>query len=408
MLLWFFFLEPLIRIATDTFQFPYIPDPVNCLRKAGWLALLGLIAFLIGYSRPARGMISDGMGRIADALASPHRLRLNVLIVEAYVLGMLVLLYRYARGGGLAEVREVRQAIGAGSWWLTPGILLATVGCILAYCYWGHRRSLFPTLLTLGMLLLVFGLRAITGRRAWALEPVIAVLFAARYLEKKVRPNLLTALIVAAVLLGVVLALGDYRSFGGYSQQAVQLGSWLPRLLHETSRLRGVVWVVQFVPRKVPHNWGLGFLGEAFPLLFGRIFDWSGITWFHTGQITTVAVGSRAFQAGTATTPIGPLYHEFSVVGVVLGFFLFGWLMKVVYAKLVQERGTPAAIAIYASFLFFAWLYAIGGSWQALYHLQLQGGFVIVLLFLARPKRAQRPVQLKQVPEHRAGLTSAR
>jgi oligosaccharide repeat unit polymerase len=408
MLVWFFFLGPLVQIASDSFDFPYTADPTYHLWRAGWLALLGLIAFLLGYRLPARGMIGDAIGRFADALASPNRFRLGLLVVGAYALGILILLHRYARGGGLAEVLELRQAIGAGPWWLTPGILLANVACVLAYCYWGHKRALFPALFTLGMLLLVFGLRAITGRRAWALEPIIAVLFAARYLEKKVRPSFLAALIVTIGLLGIVLSLGDLRTLGAYSQQAAQAGSWLPRLLHETSRLRSVIWLVQFVPQEVPFNWGVGFLGEAFPLFFGRIFAWSGITWFQTGQITTVAIGPDASGAGAASTPIGPLYHEFSVPGVVLGFVFFGWLMKVTYRKLIRERGTPSAVAIYTLFLFFAWIYTIGGSWQALYHLQLQIGFTVGLLYIVRSRRTQRSERARHSLRPRSRLISTR
>ena len=114
-----------------------------------------------------------------------------------------------------------------------------------------------------------------------------------------------------------------------------------------------------------------------------------GITWFHTGDVTKLAV-APGVVSGAATTPVGPLYHEFSAWGAALGSFVFGWGMKVLYVTLVEERGTPAAIAIYTMFAHQAWLYTIGGSWQGLFHMQMAVYSTVLILFLARSRWAGR------------------
>lgn len=381
---WLFFLSPIILIFNDEFRFPYTSNPSYYLPRAGWLVLLGLVAFLVGYGRPGTGGIARLIGRVADRLSCVDRWRLAPLVACAYIVGLVVLVYRHEAGGGFDFILSERVATPGGRWWVGLAILLMPVACLLAYCFWGYKRRLLPLVVVVAMLLIAFGLRAITGRRVWALEPIVMVIFAARYLDKKLRVSLPTAGVMAAILILSLLGLGDYRTHGAFSQRAA-LEGWLPVILHETSRLEGLTWVVEFIPQVKPHQWGIGFLGEAFQIPIGSIFSRLGITWWHTGRITQIAVSPYA-QAGTATTPVGTLYHEFSVLGVAVGMFLFGWLMKVLYTTLVRDRGTPTAIAIYAPFLYFAWLFTIGGSWQGIYHLQVQIGFILLLLYLARPR----------------------
>jgi oligosaccharide repeat unit polymerase len=396
--LWFFFVAPIILITMDRFQFLYTSDLGRYLLKAGWLILLAVLSFSLGYSMPVSGKVKSFLGGTMDKLNAIDRGRLGPLVIVGFMVGTGIVLYRYYLGGGFDYLLETRTVVGGGDWWIGVGTLVVPAACVLAYCYWGREKKLAPFLAVVAMLAFTFVSRAITGRRAWALEPIVMVALAARYLEKKIRVNLLTGLLGAGLIVLIVLWLGDYRAAGAYTQVVEE--SWLLKTLHATGRLEELLWVVEFVPHEIPFQWGLGFLAETFQIPIGSIFAWYGVTYFHTGSVTTLAVGPSATAAGAASTPIGPLYHEFAVPGVVLGFLAFGWFTKTLYTVLVHERPSPASLGIYALFLHQTWLFTVGGSWQGLYHLQVTVAWMVLLLLFARERR---PVRQSQATRSWAG-----
>lgn len=392
---WFFCLGPILQIATGAFhiEMRFTSRLEELLPRAGWLAFLALVMFLLGYERAPSERSIDRLGQLAKVLGTANPARLLVPTGTAMILGTVVLLFRYAGGGGLDYILAERSTPGgSSSWWMGLAIHLAPVACLVAYCYWGCERRLLPTLMVVGMIVVTFGLRAITGRRGWALETVILVLFAARYLEKKFRVNLLTSMAAAVLLLNVLFWLADYRTFGGTSTAAKASGQFAI-MLHETTRLRGLMMVLEFIPRVKPHQWGLGFLRYAFQIPMNWVYEQLGISVFSTGNVVLLAYGPTAYRATMASTPVGVLYHEWGVPGVAIGFYLFGRLTKLVYTALVRRDGSPTAIVLYAPFSYFAWSYMIAGSWQAVWDLQVRTGLILLLLFFSRLRNTVQVIE---------------
>ena len=277
-----------------------------------------------------------------------------VLSAAVGVASLLIMRNRFGGvpGFGAAPSVVVSQIYKGGLFWVE---MLAFFPLSAVFLAWGHDRLgvVGRTFLCVNFML-VLAWFVVAGRKSLLFELMFGLLVLRHYLRRRIRGRVLIVALVPALL--VVSFAFYFKDYGlrvdsitaQYSHQSVPEAVAAPLIDRSydfdaatmiVSRTRSVedyrlgstfddlLWF--YVPRQwwpdKPLSFGYTFAGEFFP-------------------------GANLTSSYTPSM-VGELYLDFGVIGVILGFYMFGLVLRATYEALVG-KGTHLGIAVYIIVLF--------------------------------------------------------
>jgi hypothetical protein len=334
-----FVIRPLAMIAENDFTFDYSValDLHETFDKMLVLALLGAIAFLIGYFSAA------GPKLARRAPSPPSRYEPNLVLIGATVVGVVGLLGLAAlihEVGGLSQLNVAAQGRSAylnvihrANVYLAYAPVLL-VGATLIYYAVGLTQRSWPLLAFSGLCGAFSWFVFNQGGSRGVLIPLLTAPVIFYYLTRARRPRALTLLIGVTAALFISTVIADKRDAwapgpkdwpGATGYVAAHPSRITDPILHgqDNGMAPALAAALQITPREMPHKYGLGFFGDLFTRPIPRQL-WSGKPLPPREQVI-----ERFTIAGHANQNVNPEFSNLLVFYMDWG--LFGALALVAY-----------------------------------------------------------------------------
>jgi len=340
------YIDLLIGNLTEDNKFLFVsPWLIN---KAALLSLGGLIAFLVGYILylPREGI------EISDADSSRAIYPIKILVL---VFGLVSVFFVYFNGtdylGGSYSQEYLESKAGTMALYSEILYIVICMSIIVLHCrtcYIQEISSLWQYVKQFGLLfhiclLTYIGLAMIQGDRGPILVVVVPY-FCSYFLAAKKRISFVTSVVVLLVGAIIFTAVGYVRNIGQPTSFDYKLSIALQELearrdsiLPMTSELSGSVrtlhYAMNYVPSTHPYLYGSiqfrqilsvipfsshvtkHFLDDNFIYRSSAFF----ITWLSQGT---------SYSYGEGSSVVADLYLSFGELGVILGLFMFGMLIR--------------------------------------------------------------------------------
>ncbi len=252
---------------------------------------------------------------------------------------------------GMASDERIAAQIG-GHW-----NFLATVGTIapLVWLACKPRATQRPIfwLLLFAALAINF---AVTGSRGGTIVTLIMIGSLWMLHHRKIPYK-----VILVGILGSLITVGSLGQYRAATQQAstfeqvdvkVDISDWALSAFEELqkggTKNSGYIAVLGRVPESVPHLWGESYL--SIPFIFIPSAVW-GDKPDAAGKLNAIHIYERPLTA-IPPGPVGEAYWNFSYIGVVLVFLLYGALLKLVATFYRTNPGHPLVITVFLYVLF--------------------------------------------------------
>lgn len=314
---------------------------------------LSLISFALGYRLPFpwRGRPTQVDRPLsADAPATPRSILVwcGILLVWGYTMMLLVEPVPGLRSADVPmQVTEGGTIYTTTTGYLVTASISVAASVVLLYAVSG---SLFPSVL-LALPWLVTRIYVGWGRSVYLFFLIaMVIVWALRRRTGKLKLRQLAVLIVFVIGgLALVPTLGSNREYfrqSGWSANDVIENSttgWID----STSPVAGfesTLYFLQLVPDHYPYAYGATYMYRYFIQWIPRIL------WREKPVPTDLVGWSDPALYGSAPGAIGDAYWNFGWPGIIIFFFLTGFILNWVEKRYEASEKSPAMIAAYAAF----------------------------------------------------------
>lgn len=152
----------------------------------------------------------------------------------------------------------------------------------------------------------------------------------------------------------------------GFSEKSEK--SVLPPTQPLAKSVRTLHTVVAYVPQSHPHTFGYFLLRSAISIvpfsgpIANALAPTNSVMYHSTASFTTVIVYGHNYTSGEGTTAIADLYIEFGLLGVILGMFFYGFVVRLSEKTFLSRELTPLWLHVLAVFYFSNAIYIARGS----------------------------------------------
>ncbi len=309
---------------------------------------IGLVLFYCGYYSPLGKHASKAILR---PVANVHPWRLLVWAAGISILGLL--LYKvFENQASLTEGNPFSQSTAYLYWainLLSPGVL---------FLFWWYRLRSSPlklVIVVLAALSAIYYFVNLDGRR-WHILYLSLVLGASYYLARGTPPSGKVVLIGASLGLLAVAGIGVARDIGEQTTvsfwQHLNVGTVFGRFFSSSGDLiifDSLTKIIHDVPDSFPYQMGRSLL--YIPQHFIPRVLWEGKP-FPTETLVNLSLfaGSGPVLSGSGYTysMVGSFYIEAGLVGIVVGYFVFGLFCRMIweYELRYHNIGSKMLLAI--------------------------------------------------------------
>ena len=276
-----FVAKPIEMIASNDYTYLFAPtaDVAENFNRMLALALLGAIAFVVGY------FLGAGRG-LARRLPQPPRLfneaRARIVAIVVALAGLLSFVLFLAQGGGLSldvalagRTNEFLDIATSTPKYFSFGSLLLIGPAVLLLALAMHRRTPATIVLAVVVAAAAIVVRGSSGSRI-SLLPLFGGLIILWYLYRGKRPHVLSALIV--LVLAIVVSSGIYYGrvptdgvstlqnyVNGFERSATSVAGATDPLLKsaDASMAAGLAAAMNVVPEKIGYGYGRFLAADA-------------------------------------------------------------------------------------------------------------------------------------------------
>ncbi len=361
-----FVVRPAAILIRDDTNF-YGVDIGSTLDKAVLLALLGAVAFVVGYE------VSIGRRLARRLRPPPETFDSSAALLGAYAVaaaGMVALVSFLLSAGGVEAVEtffrgrsdELNELVGESTtylWWASLAVVPAAL-VTFAVAVVDRRPATFTGAALLIAIALV---RTVpVGNRVFLLVLLggIAVFV---YLYRQTRPGIVVLIVAPVLALLVSTAILDFR----YRESREDLWTIAERLATTPSRLVGPVvkgadsemapalaGALRVVPERLSYRYGGATFGDLIRRPIPRQI-WEGKP-DTPGHQVVVAVWPEPRKLGgfdPTFTPLLDFYWDFGLLGVFLGMAVYGAVARALYEYMRLNDRNVVAQLLFASALWY-------------------------------------------------------
>lgn len=330
-----------------------------------WTSAIGFLFFYLGYFWKGKDPVGEKLPRIPLRDGTERRLLMKTIVI--YALGVYAFVELFRGGIGMRFVwnqAQIAQALMSVFRWLET---LRYLGLLIAWGAW--RRGLIYRVLSIVFLAINILIGIGAGSKNDIFVSVVAVLFAIHYLLR-VRTQRLFWIATALVLVFLIVFFPlvqsyrqSYKEVLGFQSAptideliavaraldvAEGVEGVIPSIINRATWLNSIVMIRRWVPEYIDYQRGATF----YSLLIGWIprVIWPNkpilsLGWF----MHNVIIGSQT-TSNVGLTNIGEFYLNFGMIGVVVGMFIMGVFIRVVYLYTQHF----SRVALYRTLLYFA------------------------------------------------------
>jgi hypothetical protein len=361
-----FVVRPVAILIRDDTDF-YGVDISPTLGRALLLALIGAIAFVVGYELSFGGQLARRLPAPRDAF-SPFAAVVGACVVGA--VGVLALAAVLLSAGGLQAVETffggrsdaLNELIDNSTTYLWWASLLVVPAALASFAVAAVDRR--PTTIAAAALLVVLALvRTVpVGNRVFLLV-LVGGMIVFMYLRRGKRPGPVALLIAPALALFLSAAVLDFR----YAETRGSFSSVVDTLVHTPSRaisplIKGpdaemapaLAGALQAVPDRLPYRFGGATIGDLVRRPIPRQL-WKDKP-ETPGHELVALVWPEARERGRFDPTLTPLlyfYWDFGLLGVFVGMGLYGVVARASYEYLRAYARSVAPQVVFAAALWY-------------------------------------------------------
>lgn len=323
------------------------------------LFLIGIIAYFSGISFI---YIAQYKKRAKNYDYSYHRIKFHMVYAGYLVIGFLSTIYVfYITDIPLfqSEIDVARESVSEYAYIATLGRFLSVAFMIgFSYIFISKKES---GTIPHGILLSIFAIFFISilhGSRELPISILLMALFFFNYYVRRVKKATLIKLLLLIIVIGV--AISFYRAYALLGEITVEhftrLGENPIILLYNimlyyfsqefSVSLNNFSQFINIIPKHVDYQYGKLFLS---PLLLPLPGEQKV-----PGAFIKEIIGGEWTGAGASATLIGIFYADGGAMGVVLGMFMVGCLLKALHKKAVRNPTSILWVGLYSFFLWNA------------------------------------------------------
>lgn len=330
-----------------------------------WISAIGFLFFYLGYFWKGKDRVGEILPRIPFKDGTERHLLVKTLVI--YGVGVYAFIELFRGGIGMRFVwdqAQIAQALMSVLRWLET---LRYLGLLIVCGAW--RKGLIYRALSLVFLAINILIGIGTGSKNDIFVSIVAVLFAIHYLLQ-VRTQRLFWIAAAFVLVFLTVffplvqsyrqsykevlgfqsapTIDDLVAVAGALDVAEGVEGIIPSIINRATWINSIVMIRRWVPEYIDYQRGATF----YSLLIGWIprVIWPNKPILSLGSLMhNVIIGSRT-TSNVGLTNIGEFYLNFGMFGVVVGMFIIGIFMRVVY--LYTQH--CSRVALYRALLYFA------------------------------------------------------
>jgi len=321
-------------------------------------SIIALFMMYVGYYSKLGDVFARRLPRFR--FLSGQRVHLMAVMFLAFVVGA-VSLYMFYRNIGGVKILGVPDVViregleQGGRLYYSLFLDFALLGFIFLYVYTMHRRRrLVEKIFLLAFISLVVLKFLIIGMKGIIIEVAVILVVIHHYLKKAL--TIKKALLLLVVILMAISLLHNYKVYGMGSADRIWSKFNAFDIGHiaflTLGRSAGADMFFQFLdktPSVYPFQYGKTFI-RLLTSFVPRPF-WPGKPWSFGREFSDNYLGIPGSKAVFSPTAIGELYVNFHIAGVMLGFFLIGVFLKVIYHYCIKSGVTKEKVIIYAVIL---------------------------------------------------------
>ena len=323
------------------------------------LSLLGMTAFILGYN----SALENHKASDTTLMAASHWKKTGYIIF--YSGAILTVLYAFYFGAQAFTGNYTGSAVGGlltRSIYLLQGILLK-LGILIILITHADKNKIIPNCkLPIIILAVVLSMLLILGDRSEFIYTLSVVLFAyARFYKKITLPVMVVGIMTIAFLMSVVQVARTAKN-----RSLSELSDVMLSHSQDTSVLQGLNGIsasagvllggVTAIPEKYDYFMGELKIVELLGIVpYGRALLLDGDTigkYGTSSQFLTWYMLGPDSKTGTGTTIVADIYVDFGPIGVVLALFLLGYIANYSYIKVDKSSSIMGAVV----FCYFAGL----------------------------------------------------
>lgn len=308
--------------------------------------IIALVALYLGYWSKLGVAIANKIPKLFFFPTS----RLNIITISTFALlvGAISTHLFLIKIGGIEVMKNSARVIEegireGGRLYYSLFLDFTVIGFLFLYiCTLGKRKKIIEKVLFLSFIGLIICNFLILPFKGYIVGFFVFLLVINHYLKKQF--TLKKLMLIISILVLILPLLNNYRNFGIESSGLIW-SNYLktfknPKTFSEITIGRSAgadmfFLVLDKTPRLNPFLYGES-LGKIFTAFIPRIFwpekPWSFGVDFSKAYLDTPMLVSRAPSA------IGELYANFHIFGVLIGFFLIGIFLKVVYTYCISHN----------------------------------------------------------------------
>lgn len=314
------------------------------MNYATWLGVAFFFMFSLGYILASKIRLSV-LGRINIRSAIVGKGKSNIANYLLFVLFMLFILIAsvlIATHGGVSNILQNRATVYYGAGPIVAFLYLGLIVTLMAYAL---RISHKLPMLQFWFILIICGLLLVlsTGERLRLLELMLGMLIVRHYF---IKPFALSKVIFAgffmvALLTSLLFFRRHFASSGGEGD--LFLVELLDSLFRNFLLYDGFVAVLEHVPYSIDYSYGHGYLLALIGFIPRVVWPdkplWGKAVFTHD----VFGVDDSIFTYGLA----GELWWNFGLPGILLGAFLYGYILSRLYSYVIEHRDDPIKIILY-------------------------------------------------------------
>lgn len=307
-------------------------------------AIVGILAFYAGYFARIGHLISF------DLPGLPYRWRkreLSYIALAFILIGLFAIFVRfyivlgvsplYAMRGGIIKYVYMLQEMGIGNLYLYL-MSWVRIAFILLWAGFLFRRNVKASWVAIAFLFALISAFT-TGFRSSIIFFFLMILMVWHYAHgKKVK---LVGIVIILCLVLLSLTELQYFRFHGTVTTSPSLS------ILELPTFEDFANIVDKVPDTYDYLFGRLYLQQITLAWIPRII-WPNKPVLSVNVFYTNIAQDPDFRGVSTITMLGDLYWNFGIAGIVMGMFLFGIFMRVVYAYREHYHENPTVMAFYA------------------------------------------------------------
>lgn len=393
----FYIIAPVIIISNNAYHHPHFENETLLATKALFYISLALVFLYLGY----KSNIGKSLAFKIPTLSTEWNIKRTIFLIILFLFVGFIAYYLLIdlNGGFKNYIYYIsnRARLVQGKGFLKEAINLIGLALFVSYIlYQKNRKTIFRTIFLSILILSYFIVSLTLGGRGYIINILITLMFIHNYLVKRIRIK--TLLVLLLILPFFINWAGKVRSAEkiGSVGQLIEVSKERERsVLKMVSRDFGRIDTFMAIIERVPagsegFQWGKtyleGFLGLVPRALYAdkpfgtaaEVHYWIyGDRFYHTWDL-------RAPQSASAITWIDELYINFSFIGIILGSFLYGVILRAYRTYLVSNVSNKSVIFICA--VLFTPVTSLGGDFfQSIIHFcPLVVSLLVFYLFVRR------------------------